>query len=71
MKGAQSRAKTDNTSPYQTAIDVAEVILKVAQSDSPPIRIRTSEWAENLCELKTKSDPNGTKLVNQVRSYFM
>ncbi|MEL6989678.1 MAG: SDR family oxidoreductase, partial [Bacteroidota bacterium] len=71
MEGAQSRAKTDNTSPNQTGIEVAEVILKVAQSDSPPFRIRTSEWAENLCQLKTKADPDGTKLVNQVRSYFM
>jgi len=50
---------------------VAEVILSVAQNEKPPLRIRTSDWAENLCRLKTEADPDGRVLVNQVKEYFL
>ncbi len=71
LEGAQSRATSENTSPYQTGKEVAEIILEVAKNENPPLRIRTSEWAENMCNLKTKSDPDGTQLVNQVKEYFL
>ncbi|MFK7931929.1 MAG: SDR family oxidoreductase [Saprospiraceae bacterium] len=71
ISGAQSRAGSGEVSPYQTGKEVAEVILQVAQSENPPLRVRTSEWAENLCQLKTQADPDGTKLVNQVKEYFL
>ncbi|MEL6657067.1 MAG: SDR family oxidoreductase [Bacteroidota bacterium] len=71
LAGAQSRASSGDTSSFQTGLQVAEVILKVAQMENPPLRIRTSEWAENLCSLKTQADPDGTRLVNQVKEYFL
>ena len=71
LAGAQQRAGNATLSPYQTGREVAEVILQVANSETPPLRIRTSKWAENLCLLKTQADPDGTKLNNQIRNYFM
>ncbi|MEO1518015.1 MAG: SDR family oxidoreductase [Bacteroidota bacterium] len=71
LEGAQSRAGSGDASPYQTGKEVAEVILAVAQQDSPPLRVRTSQWAENMCKLKTQSDPDGTKLVDEVKKYFL
>ena len=71
LSGTQQRAAESEVAVYQTGAEVAEVILSVAQSDAPPIRVRTSEWAEALCELKTKADPDGTRLVNKVKSAFL
>lgn len=45
---------------YQTAEEVAEVVMKAATMDNPPVRMRTSTWAENLTRFKTKGDPDGT-----------
>ena len=71
LEGAQSRASEDHTSPYQTGKEVAEVILKVGQMEQPPLRIRSSEWAENMCRFKTEADPDGLKLVDKVKTYFL
>jgi len=71
LEGAQNRAGSEEVSPYQTGKEVAEVILFVAQAEDPPIRIRSSAWAENLCQLKTQADPDGTALVNHVKNYFL
>ncbi len=71
MTGAQNRAKSQSETLFQTSAEVAAVILQVALSDNPPLRIRTSEWAENLCKLKTQADPDGKKLVKQVVEYFL
>ncbi|MEO1449795.1 MAG: SDR family oxidoreductase [Bacteroidota bacterium] len=71
IAGAQSRAGSEEASPYQTGKEVAEVILQVAQTENPPLRIRTSAWAEELCKLKTQADPDGTQLVNQIIERFL
>ncbi|MEO0778649.1 MAG: SDR family oxidoreductase [Bacteroidota bacterium] len=71
LEGAQSRASSEEASPYQTGKDVAEVILKVAQTENPPLRVRSSKWAEWMCNLKTQADPDGTQLVNQVKDHFL
>ncbi len=71
LEGAQSRATSGEVSPYQTGKEVADVILQVAQTENPPLRVRTSEWAENMCSLKTQADPDGTLLVNRVKKYFL
>ncbi|MGH1338692.1 MAG: SDR family oxidoreductase [Aureispira sp.] len=71
LGGLQERMNSDSTARYQTGKDVANVIVQVAQSEQPPLRIRTSEWAENLCHFKTATDPDGTKLLNQVKEYFL
>lgn len=63
-----AKVKERGTTTYQTSDEVAEVIVKVVESESPPIRVRTSEWAEAFCSLKTGADPDGTLQRNDVRS---
>ena len=63
---AQARAAQGNTGVFQTGEQVAEVIVACAANPEPPIRIRTSEWAENFCQLKTGLDPDGRKLQASV-----
>ncbi|SDM46068.1 SDR family oxidoreductase [Kriegella aquimaris] len=67
----QKRAGESEVAVYQTGREVAEVVLKVAQDENPPLRIRTSKWAEDFCQLKTQADPDGTKLVNQIKNSFL
>lgn len=71
MAGNQKRASERKESVYQTGLEVAEVVLKLAQNENPPLRIRTSQWAEDFCILKTQADPDGTKLVAQIKSSFL
>jgi short-subunit dehydrogenase len=71
MAGNQKRAKESKEQVYQTALEVAEVILNVAKMGKPPLRVRTSKWAEKFCELKTQTDPDGTKIVNQIKESFL
>lgn len=71
MAGIQKRASEGAEKSFQTPVQVAEVILKVAESENPPLRIRTSEWGENFCKLKTDADPDGTKLLNYVKERFL
>ncbi|EPR66769.1 SDR family oxidoreductase [Cyclobacterium qasimii] len=71
IEGSQNRSKSESLPLFQESVEVARIILQVATSDNPPLRIRTSEWAENLCQLKTQADPDGGKLVKQVKEYFL
>lgn len=71
LAGVQSRSEEGNGMAYQTGTDVAEVIWQVITSPNPPLRIRTSEWAENFTKLKTQADPDGTKLVTEVMKRFL
>ena len=71
LAGNQQRANESKEQVYQTGLEVAEVILKVAQNENPPLRIRTSKWAEDFCLLKTQADPDGTKLVKQIKDSFL
>lgn len=63
---AQKRAASEESQIYQTSEQVAEVVLAVANNDSPPIRTRTSDWSNEFCQLKTAADPDGTKSVQKV-----
>lgn len=71
LAGSQQRATEEESSVYQTGAEVAEVILEVTNMEKPPLRVRTSKWAESFCALKTNSDPDGTKLVNQISKTFL
>jgi NAD(P)-dependent dehydrogenase (short-subunit alcohol dehydrogenase family) len=71
MAGIQRRASESTGRTYQTPKEVASVILNIANSDNPPLRIRTSEWADNFCKMKTETDPDGTKLLNIVKDIFL
>ncbi len=61
---AQARAGSDGS--YQTADQVAEVVMTAMNSDEPPIRVRTSKWAEDFTHLKTAADPDGKKAQAKV-----
>jgi NAD(P)-dependent dehydrogenase (short-subunit alcohol dehydrogenase family) len=51
---------------YQTADQVAAVVLGCIGASPVPVRLRTSGWATAFCGLKTGLDPDGTKLQAQV-----
>ncbi|WP_375560019.1 SDR family oxidoreductase [Bernardetia sp. OM2101] len=71
MAGSQKRASESNIPVYQTGKEVAQVIVEVAKNENPPLRIRTSQWADEFCHLKTQADPTGLKLVNEVKKNFL
>lgn len=66
--GAQAR---QGQGIYQTSDEVAAVVLDAVASDTPPIRVRTSAWAEAFCALKTDLDPDGKALQRQVIEQFL
>lgn len=70
LGNAQKRL-ADGKVAYQTAAEVADVIADCAQMARPPIRVRTSDWAENLCQLKTGLDPDGRGLQAKVIGDFL
>ncbi len=69
ISGAGERAKTDNV--YQTPDVVAKVVLECIKDPDPPLRVRTSPWANEFCELKTQADPTGKKLQQAVIDQFL
>ena len=60
IAGVQSRAGEGGT--YQSADEVAAIVLDCLANPAPPLRLRTSPWAEAFTALKTASDPDGTRL---------
>lgn len=74
LAGTQKRASEDMGMTYQTSTEVGEVILQVAQAGeqgNAPLRVRTSDWAEQLTKLKTQADPDGTKMVAEIVHRFL
>ena len=65
------KARERGTTAYQTPEEVAAVVLKCIESKDPPVRIRTSAWSNDLCHLKTASDPDGKKLQKKVFEMFL
>lgn len=65
------RSRGEENSPYQTAAEVSQVVMRCVEADNPPVRCRTSEWGEDLCALKTSADPDGIKLRAKVRDMFL
>lgn len=68
ISGSQSRQETGI---YQTADEVAEVVMKVMGSEKPPVRTRTSQWSEDFSKLKTGLDPDGLKQQSRVAEQFL
>ncbi len=66
LSGVQERAAASQETTFQTPEEVAQVVLNVMDDTDPPVRIRTSDWAENFCKLKTIGDPDGKKLRDKV-----
>ncbi|WP_299494494.1 SDR family oxidoreductase [uncultured Shewanella sp.] len=68
IQGAQSRS-ADGV--YQTSEAVAQVVLDCIAMASPPVRIRTSQWAEDFCQIKTAQDPDGKRQQREVIETFL
>ncbi len=68
---AGSQNRSDSGDIYQTSEEVAQVVLNCIQSENPPIRLRTSQWGEKFCRLKTELDPTGHNLQQQVIQQFL
>jgi|GEM_PF-3571382 len=68
VAGTQNRA-ADGL--YQTTDEVAEVVLDVMNAENPPIRKRTSEWAEGFASHKTSGDPDGKMGQKLIQTFFM
>jgi NAD(P)-dependent dehydrogenase (short-subunit alcohol dehydrogenase family) len=71
MKYIGGAATRTNTGVYQTADEVAAVALGTLTTSPPPIRIRTSNWADSLCAFKTGLDPDGSKQQADVFNRFL
>lgn len=69
--GARTRAESGSSYAFQTADEVADVIMDVLKAQTPPIRIRTSQWAEDFTAFKTQADPDGTKQRDEVINRFL
>ncbi len=67
--GAQARM--DGSDIYQTAAQVAEVVMTCVEAESPPIRTRTSNWGETFTRFKTETDPDGLKQQAMVIDQFL
>ena len=46
---------------YQSSAEAAAVVVSCLEQEDPPLRLRTSAWAEDFCALKTAADPGGRK----------
>lgn len=68
VSGSQSRQETGI---YQTADEVASVVMQVMAAEQPPLRTRTSDWSEAFTKLKTGLDPDGLKQHAQVVEQFL
>ncbi len=64
---AARRNSTDGGGIYQTSAECAAPIVACVQMADPPIRLRTSAWAEEFCRLKVSADPDG-KLLRAIIS---
>lgn len=68
VAGSQSRQETGI---YQTADEVASVVMQVMAAEQPPLRTRTSDWSEDFTKLKTGLDPDGLKQHAQTVEQFL
>lgn len=67
IAGVQARSGAGGT--YQTPDQVADILLACLADPQPPVRLRTSPWAEAFTALKTTADPDGRKLQARMVSH--
>ncbi|WLR42046.1 SDR family oxidoreductase [Bacillus carboniphilus] len=61
-----SREGRNNDGVFQTPEEVAGVVLEQLNKDQLSLRVRTSPWAEELCNYKTSTDPTGLLQTKEV-----
>lgn len=70
MAGFQSRSDAEKVRIYQSAQEVATLIVSAVLSPQPPLRMRTSDWSNEFCALKTGADPDGLKLQGKLAKLY-
>ena len=71
LQNYMSGMKERGMSAFQTVQQVAAEVLNVMENPEPPLRIRTSPWAEDFANFKTGLDPDGTKSLDMVVKRFL
>ncbi|KTD79418.1 SDR family oxidoreductase [Legionella waltersii] len=72
LHGAKERLASGHVgSIYQKSSEVADCIVDVVNSKKPPLRIRSSDWANDFCHMKTLGDPDGTLLAKKIHDMFL
>ena len=66
-----SERRQDGSDLYQTAEQVASVVMECVDAEDPPIRTRTSRWGERFTKYKTELDPTGKKQQAAVIEQFL
>lgn len=56
---------------YQTPEEVADVVINCIGQNKPPVRVRTSPWADDLTRYKTAQDPDGHQQREMVIERFL
>ncbi len=69
MSGLRARAASGKI--HQTPAQIAGIILELIESENPPLRRRTSAWAEDFTRLKTMSDPDGLLLNREIKERLL
>lgn len=68
---SESKKNESDLKVFQTPDEVAAVVLDCVGMADPPVRRRTSPWGDDLCDLKTASDPDGKKAQAMVLEKFL
>jgi NAD(P)-dependent dehydrogenase (short-subunit alcohol dehydrogenase family) len=68
---ARDRAAANREGVFQTPDEVARVVADCIELEDPPLRLRTSPWAEEFCRFKTAADPTGKLQQAAVVSRFL
>ncbi len=63
---ARSRKPEEVAKIYQTPQQVAQVVADCIDNPEPPLRLRTSLWAEAFCRYKTSADLDGRTQLKMV-----
>jgi NAD(P)-dependent dehydrogenase (short-subunit alcohol dehydrogenase family) len=67
MAQRSRRLQSGQAGSVQTGADIAAVIQRVIEAEQPPVRVRTSAFAEEFCHWKTQPDPDGLQQTAAIR----
>ena len=68
--GAQQRAQPE-MGIIQSATTAAKVVTDCIHLETPPIRIFSSKWVEDMCRIKIEPDPTGQRMQQAVINVFL
>jgi NAD(P)-dependent dehydrogenase (short-subunit alcohol dehydrogenase family) len=71
LKRREALFADKNNPVFQELEEVASIIYDCIYSHTPPLRIRTSPFANEFCRLKTDADPDGLLLHDRLGKPFL